>query len=94
MVDYRGGERLLVLEEVRGIDEMEDEVEKEEGEFMRSVVEEGKIVDDIDLSLRFEEVMREKGGGGMGVRYMRMWWVVVGMIMEWGCVLSGGDWKR
>ncbi|WP_144502721.1 hypothetical protein, partial [Bacillus velezensis] len=52
--------KLVEKKFVRGIDEMEDEVEKEEGEFMRSVVEEGKIVDEIDLWLRFEEVMREK----------------------------------
>ncbi|WP_144741439.1 hypothetical protein, partial [Bacillus altitudinis] len=47
LVDYRWEDRIMIVDEMRRIEEMEEEVEEEEGDWRISVVEEGNILDDV-----------------------------------------------
>ncbi len=60
LLDYTPADTLLLLDEVSRIHEMEDQSQKEEAEFMTSLLEEGKILHDIHLSFSFQELMSEK----------------------------------
>lgn len=60
LLDYTPSDTLLVLDEVSRIHEMEDQLQKEEAEFTTSLLEEGKILHDINLSFSFQELMGQK----------------------------------
>ncbi|WP_249652465.1 hypothetical protein, partial [Lysinibacillus sp. D4A1_S13] len=49
LLDYTPADTLLLLVEVSRIHEREDQLQKEEAEFMTSLLEEGKILHDIHL---------------------------------------------
>uniref|UniRef100_UPI001C92D539 hypothetical protein n=1 Tax=Bacillus altitudinis TaxID=293387 RepID=UPI001C92D539 len=60
LVDYRWEDRIMIVDEMRRIEEMEEEVEEEEGDWRISVVEEGNIVHDLGLCFPFEELLNEQ----------------------------------
>ncbi|MCC9023949.1 transcription-repair coupling factor [Bacillus nakamurai] len=60
LLDYTPSDTILVLDEVSRIHEMEEQLQKEEAEFMTNLLEEGKILHDINLSFSFQHLMSEK----------------------------------
>lgn len=57
LLDYTPDNTLLILDEVSRIHEMEEQLQKEEAEFITNLLEEGKILHDISLSFNFQKIV-------------------------------------
>ncbi|MFT4398511.1 transcription-repair coupling factor [Bacillus sp. SW14] len=57
LLDYTPDNTLLILDEVSRIHEMEEQLQKEEAEFITNLLEEGKILHDISLSFDFQKIV-------------------------------------
>lgn len=60
LLDYTPDNTLLILDEVSRIHEMEEQLQKEEAEFITNLLEEGKILHDIRLSFSFQKIVAEQ----------------------------------
>ncbi|MBU8710837.1 transcription-repair coupling factor [Bacillus subtilis] len=60
LLDYTPDNTLLILDEVSRIHEMEEQLQKEEAEFITNLLEEGKILHDIRLSFSFQKIVTEQ----------------------------------
>ncbi|NPC94950.1 transcription-repair coupling factor [Bacillus sp. WMMC1349] len=60
LLDYFPNDTLLILDEISRIHEMEEQLQKEEAEWMVSLLEEGKILQDISMSFPFHELMSKQ----------------------------------
>ncbi len=60
LLDYTPPDTLLLLDEVSRIHEMEEQLQKEEAEFVTNLLEEGKILHDISLSFSFQNLVSKQ----------------------------------
>ncbi|MEK5499509.1 transcription-repair coupling factor [Bacillus sp. FSL M8-0168] len=60
LLDYFPSHTLLILDEVSRIHEMEEQLQKEEAEWITSLLEEGKILHDISMSFPFHSLMAKQ----------------------------------
>ncbi|WFA05380.1 transcription-repair coupling factor [Bacillus sp. HSf4] len=60
LLDYFPNHTLLILDEISRIHEMEDQLQKEEAEWMTSLLEEGNILHDISMSFPFHQLISKQ----------------------------------
>lgn len=60
LLDYFPANTLLILDEVSRLNEMADQLEKEEAEWLTSLLEQGKIVHDAKISHKYHHLVHEK----------------------------------
>ncbi|MFE8704038.1 transcription-repair coupling factor [Cytobacillus sp. FJAT-54145] len=61
LVDYLPKDGLLIIDEISRVQEMNDSLEREEAEWYTSLLSEGKIVQDVDISHQLQNMVQKSG---------------------------------